>query len=155
MGLLDSLKAKLSPAKDKVADLAQQHGEKIDHGLDKAARMVDEKTKGKYSGKIQSGTGKAKEALDRIGHKDDATPGTGTAPGQGATPGHAPGPGGTPENGAGYGTGAGATPGPGTAPGPGPGGTTGYDGTPGGGTPGTTGHGTGGTGTSGTTPPSV
>ncbi|WP_282696056.1 antitoxin [Streptomyces sp. CC208A] len=70
MGLMDSLKAKLGPAKEKVADLAQQHGEKIDHGLDKAAKMVDEKTKGKYSDKIQSGTGKAKEALDRIGHKE-------------------------------------------------------------------------------------
>ncbi|WP_426366607.1 antitoxin [Streptomyces sp. E-08] len=83
MGLLDSLKAKLAPAKDKVADLAQQHGEKIDHGLDKAAKMVDEKTKGKYSDKIQSGTGKAKDAIDRIGHghKDDGTPGSG-----GATP---------------------------------------------------------------------
>ncbi|APE24330.1 antitoxin [Streptomyces venezuelae] len=85
MGLLDSLKAKLAPAKDKVADLAQQHGDKIDHGIDKAARLVDEKTKGKYSDKIHSGTDKAKDALDRIGHKDDGTPGTGT-PGSG-TPG--------------------------------------------------------------------
>ncbi|MGW0119990.1 antitoxin [Streptomyces sp. NPDC003327] len=83
MGLLDSLKAKLAPAKDKVADLAQQHGDKIDHGLDKAARMVDEKTKGKYSDKIHSGTGKAKDALDRIGHKDDGTPGSGGTPGGG------------------------------------------------------------------------
>ncbi|MEE1819652.1 antitoxin [Streptomyces sp. NPDC004288] len=81
MGLLDSLKAKLAPAKDKVADLAQQHGEKIDQGLDKAAQVVDEKTKGKYSDKIQSGTGKAKDAIDRIGHKDDGTPESG-----GATP---------------------------------------------------------------------
>ncbi|MFK0227775.1 antitoxin [Streptomyces sp. NPDC090303] len=81
MGLLDSLKAKLAPAKDRVADLAQQHGEKIDQGLDKAAQVVDEKTKGKYSDKIQSGTGKAKDAIDRIGHKDDGTPESG-----GATP---------------------------------------------------------------------
>ncbi|CAM5607867.1 antitoxin [Streptomyces narbonensis] len=81
MGLLDSLKAKLAPAKDKVADLAQQHGGKIDNGLDKAAKLVDEKTKGKYSDKIQSGTGKAKHVVDRIGHKDDGTPGSG-----GATP---------------------------------------------------------------------
>ncbi|MFF1508423.1 antitoxin [Streptomyces sp. NPDC058326] len=90
MGLLDSLKAKLGPAKEKVADLAQQHGEKIDHGLDKAAKLVDEKTKGKYSDKIQSGTGKAKDAIDRIGHKDDSTPGAGGttgAPGTGGTPG--------------------------------------------------------------------
>ncbi|MGW6458885.1 antitoxin [Streptomyces sp. NPDC055078] len=71
MGLLDNLKAKLAPAKGKVSDLAKQHGGKIEHGLDKAAKVVDSKTKGKYSGKIDSGTGKAKEALDRIAHKDD------------------------------------------------------------------------------------
>ncbi|MFJ8300559.1 antitoxin [Streptomyces sp. NPDC094447] len=80
MGLLDSLKAKLGPAKDKVADLAQQHGGKIDHGIDKAAKLVDEKTKGKYSDKIHSGTDKAKDALDRIGHKDGGAPGDGTTP---------------------------------------------------------------------------
>jgi ABC-type transporter Mla subunit MlaD len=74
MGFLDSLKAKLSPAKDKVSDLAQQHGDRIGHGLDKAARTVDQKTKGKYSDKIESGTGKAKDALTRIAQKDDGTP---------------------------------------------------------------------------------
>ncbi|MFF4188647.1 antitoxin [Streptomyces sp. NPDC001691] len=71
MGFLEQLKAKLAPARDKVSDLAQQHGDKIDQGLEKAARLVDEKTKGKYSDQIQSGTGKAKEALDRMSHKDD------------------------------------------------------------------------------------
>ncbi len=75
MGLLDNLKAKLNPAKDKVSGLAQQHGDKIEHGLDKAAKVVDEKTKGKYSDKIQSGTGKAKGAMDRIAHKDGTDPG--------------------------------------------------------------------------------
>ncbi|WP_155059256.1 antitoxin [Streptomyces blattellae] len=78
MGLLDNLKARLAPAKDKVSGLAQQHGDKITHGLDKAAKTVDEKTKGKYSDKIQSGTGKAKGAMDRVAHKDDT--GTGDAP---------------------------------------------------------------------------
>ncbi|MFF5937399.1 antitoxin [Streptomyces sp. NPDC012508] len=87
MGLLDSLKAKLAPAKEKVSDLAQQHEAKIDHGLEKAARVVDEKTKGKYSTKIESGTGKAKDALGRIAHKDDGgTPGPGMAPGGGQGP---------------------------------------------------------------------
>ncbi|MEV0450372.1 antitoxin [Streptomyces sp. NPDC050600] len=75
MGLLDSLKAKLAPAKDKVSDLAQQHGDKVEHGLEKAAKVVDEKTKGKYSDKIESGTGKAKEAIDRLAHKKDGTAG--------------------------------------------------------------------------------
>lgn len=66
MGLLDSLKARLGPAKDKVSDLAKEHGGKVEHGLEKAARVVDEKTKGKYSAKIESGTGKAKEAIERL-----------------------------------------------------------------------------------------
>ncbi|MEV0114002.1 antitoxin [Streptomyces sp. NPDC050844] len=66
MGFLDKLKDKLAPAKDKVSGLAQQHGDKIDHGLDKAAKVVDAKTKGKYSDKIQTGTGKAKHAVDRL-----------------------------------------------------------------------------------------
>ncbi|UUU25353.1 antitoxin [Streptomyces sp. DSM 40750] len=71
MGLLDNVKSKLSPAKDKVSHLAQKHEGKIQHGLDKAAHTVDKRTKGKYSDKIQSGTGKAKHAMDRLAHKDD------------------------------------------------------------------------------------
>ncbi|MFJ3901188.1 antitoxin [Streptomyces sp. NPDC090025] len=71
MGLLDSLKAKLGPAKDKVSDLAKEHGGKVEHGLERAAKVVDEKTKGKYSDKIETGTGKAKEAIERLAHKDD------------------------------------------------------------------------------------
>ncbi|MER5617310.1 MULTISPECIES: antitoxin [unclassified Streptomyces] len=83
MGFLDNLKAKLSPAKDKVGELAHQHGEKIDHGLDKAARTVDEKTKGKYSDKIESGARKAKDAVERLSHKKDEG---GTPPDEGGTP---------------------------------------------------------------------
>ncbi|MFJ8545712.1 antitoxin [Streptomyces sp. NPDC093586] len=75
MGLLDNLKGK-------VSDLAQQHGDKIDRGLDKAARTVDERTKGKYSDRIRSGTGKAKGAMDRLAHKDhDGGGPPGTSPG--------------------------------------------------------------------------
>ncbi|WP_408993643.1 antitoxin [Streptomyces sp. 1268] len=88
MGFLDNLKAKLGPAKEKVGDLAQQHGGKIEQGLDKAARTVDQKTKGKYSDKIDSGTRKAKEAVDKLGQKNGGTPGTPGAPG---TPGSTPG----------------------------------------------------------------
>jgi hypothetical protein len=83
MGLLDNLKAKLSPAKDKVSDLAQQHGGKISTGIDKAAKAVDEKTTGKYSDRIQTGTGKAKGAMDRLAHKDDPAA---TPPSGGTTP---------------------------------------------------------------------
>ncbi|MER6640033.1 antitoxin [Streptomyces microflavus] len=109
MGFLDNLKAKLGPAKEKVGDLAQQHGGKIEQGLDKAARTVDQKTKGKYSDKIDTGTRKAKEAVDKLGQKDGGAPGT---PGGHGTPG-------TPDT---YGTpGAPGAPGaPGTTPPPPP-----------------------------------
>ncbi|MBB5930005.1 hypothetical protein FHS34_005496 [Streptomyces echinatus] len=73
---MDNMKAKLGPAKDKVSDLARQHGDKVQHGIDKAAKAVDERTKHKYSDKIHAGTGKAKEAMDRLAHKSgpDAAP---------------------------------------------------------------------------------
>ncbi|MFH8788765.1 antitoxin [Streptomyces roseoverticillatus] len=70
MGLLDTLKAKLAPAKDKIGDLAQQHGDKIEQGLEKAAKVVDEKTKGKYHSQIRTGTGKAKDAIERLAEKE-------------------------------------------------------------------------------------
>ncbi|MER5460636.1 antitoxin [Streptomyces sp. NPDC002668] len=73
MSLMDTLKAKLGPAKEKMSDLAHQHGGRIEHGLERAAKTVDQKTKGKYSSKIETGTGKAKNALGRISHRDDGT----------------------------------------------------------------------------------
>jgi hypothetical protein len=82
MGLLDNMKAKLGPAKEKVSGLAQQHGDKIERGLDKAAKAVDEKTKGKYSETIHTGTGKAKDAMDRLAGKEGTDP-AGTGPGAG------------------------------------------------------------------------
>ncbi|MFF7729118.1 antitoxin [Streptomyces sp. NPDC008001] len=78
MGLLDTLKTKLAPAKDKIGDLAQQHGGKIEQGLEKAAKAVDEKTKGKYHDRIRTGTGKAKHAIERLAEKEGGKDG-GTA----------------------------------------------------------------------------
>ncbi|MBA2950759.1 antitoxin [Streptomyces himalayensis] len=74
MGILETLKTKLAPAREKVSDLAQQHEDKIDRGLDKAAKMVDDRTKGKYSEKIHTRTDKAKDALDRFAHRGEAGP---------------------------------------------------------------------------------
>ncbi|MER7896382.1 antitoxin [Streptomyces sp. NPDC096046] len=85
MGLLDNVKAKLGPAKGKVSDLAQRHEGKIHHGLDKAAQAVDKRTKGKYSDRIQSGTGRAKGAMERLTHKEDGAPRTGGTTPSGAS----------------------------------------------------------------------
>ncbi|MFD8261395.1 antitoxin [Streptomyces griseoluteus] len=76
MGLFDDVKAALGPAKDKVTDLARQHGDAVQGGLDKAAQLVDQRTKGKYTDKIHAGTDKAKEAVDRLG-QESRKPGEG------------------------------------------------------------------------------
>ncbi|GGP98553.1 antitoxin [Streptomyces roseolilacinus] len=83
MSFLDTLKTKLAPARGKVSDLAQQHGDRIDHGIEKAARMVDQRTKGKYTDKIETGTVKARHAVDRLAHRDD---GSGAPPAPPAPP---------------------------------------------------------------------
>jgi hypothetical protein len=80
MGIRDTLKSKLAPAKEKVSNLAQQHEEKVDHGLDKAAKLVDDKTKGKYRERIHSGTGKAKDAFGRLAGRSEPTEGDTTPP---------------------------------------------------------------------------
>ncbi|MFF3322899.1 antitoxin [Streptomyces sp. NPDC002889] len=73
MGFMDSLKARLAPATHKVSEFALHHEDKIGNGLEKAAKTVDAKTKGKYSNKIETSAGKAKQTLGRIAHKDDGT----------------------------------------------------------------------------------
>jgi hypothetical protein len=77
MSFMNTLKDKLGVAKTKAGDLAQQHGGKIESGLEKAAHTVDAKTGRKYSDKIGSGVDKAKGALDNLkdqGGKDGGTP---------------------------------------------------------------------------------
>ncbi len=59
MGMFDKFKKK-------AADLAEEHGDKIDEGIDKAADFVDDKTGGKYTDKIEGGTEKAKEFIDGL-----------------------------------------------------------------------------------------
>ncbi|MGW2640353.1 antitoxin [Streptomyces sp. NPDC001348] len=94
MGLLHTLKVRLAPARDKVTHFAHQHGDTIDriehrieHGIDKAAKAVDERTKGKYSDRIHAGTGKAKHAMDRLAHMGGTEAGdTGTGTGQDVPP---------------------------------------------------------------------
>ena len=64
MGFLDNLKGKAQKGVD-------QHGDKIARGIDQATAAADKKTKGKYSRHLSTGSGKAKEALDRLDGKRD------------------------------------------------------------------------------------
>ncbi|MEO6471488.1 MAG: antitoxin [Aeromicrobium sp.] len=72
MGFLDKLKGRSGEIKEKAADLAGQHGDKIDAGLDKAADLANKATKGKYEDKIDAATEKAKEAAEKLGEGDKA-----------------------------------------------------------------------------------
>lgn len=54
MGFLDKLKKQLG-----------QHQDQVERGLDKAGNTADEKTHGKYTEKIRTGTEKAKQTSRR------------------------------------------------------------------------------------------
>lgn len=64
MGFLDN-------AKKKLTDAVDQHGDKINDGLDKAAGAIDKKTGGKHTDKIRQGVAKTKDALDGLDGKND------------------------------------------------------------------------------------
>ena len=73
MSFMDTLKGKLGMSKDKAGDLAQQHGDKVHQGLDKAGETADSKTGGKYGDQIDSGVDKAKDAVQDYGDKGDSS----------------------------------------------------------------------------------
>jgi hypothetical protein len=62
MGFLDDAK-KLG---DKAKDLVVEHEDQVEKGLDKVADVVDDKTKGKHSDKIDDAVDKAKDAIDKL-----------------------------------------------------------------------------------------
>lgn len=66
MGLLDRLKKQAPGLKDKATDLARDHGDTLDSGIEKAADLADKATKGKYTGQIDGAAGKAKDAVDDL-----------------------------------------------------------------------------------------
>ncbi len=67
MGFLDKAKDLAGQAKDKVDDVADEHGDKIKTGINKAAETIDDRTKGKHSSKIESVAAKAKDKVDELG----------------------------------------------------------------------------------------
>ena len=62
MGFLDDAKKLGKKAKGLVA----KHDDQMKDGVDKAAHLVDEKTKGKHTDKIEGAAEKAKDAIDKL-----------------------------------------------------------------------------------------
>ncbi len=65
MGIMD----KRDEFLDKGKQMASEHGDKVDQGIDKAAEFADEKTGGKYSDKIDQGADRAKDATSSWGDR--------------------------------------------------------------------------------------
>jgi hypothetical protein len=69
MGLLDDVKKAAEQVEDKARGLVDEHGEKIEAGIDKLAALAKDKA-GKNADKIESGAAKAKEAVKKFGKPD-------------------------------------------------------------------------------------
>lgn len=92
MGFMDRFKK----VREKADDLAEEHGDKIKDGIDKAARAAERRAGPKHAGKIRKGAEKAKGAVDDAAKPDQAegsdapedppaSGGNGTAGGRGAS----------------------------------------------------------------------
>ncbi len=70
MGLFDKLKKNA----DKAKDLAEKNAGKIADGVDKATDMVDKKTKGKFTDKLDKVDKAAKDFADKSNDGDTTPP---------------------------------------------------------------------------------
>lgn len=63
---------------DKAGDLAKQHEDRIEAGIERAGDFVDEKTGGKYAGQVDQAQDFANEHLDKVTGEDIAPTGDDT-----------------------------------------------------------------------------
>jgi uncharacterized protein YjbJ (UPF0337 family) len=70
-GFLDKAKDFAKGLSGKAKTTVGENQEKIDGGIDKAAGFVDDKTKGKYTEKIEKAQDAAHRAVDKIGGDDE------------------------------------------------------------------------------------
>ncbi|MFF4314339.1 antitoxin [Streptomyces sp. NPDC001507] len=54
---------------DKAKEVAEEHGDAIGAGLEKAGDLVDERTDGKYTEQIDTGVAKARQLVERLGEQ--------------------------------------------------------------------------------------
>ena len=57
---------------DKAKDLLNEHSDKVDQGIDKAAEVIDQKTGGQHTEQINQGAEQAKRAMDDQGGQPPA-----------------------------------------------------------------------------------
>jgi hypothetical protein len=57
---------------DKAKDLLNEHNDKVDQGIDKAAELIDQKTGGEHTEQIDQAAEQAKQAMDNAGDQPPA-----------------------------------------------------------------------------------
>ena len=57
---------------DKAKDLLNEHSDKVDQGIDKAAELIDQKTGGQHTEQIDQAAEQAKQAMDNTGGQPPA-----------------------------------------------------------------------------------
>lgn len=88
MGLMDNVKKAAEQARHQAAELAGRHGSTIDQAIARTGSAVDQRTGGKYTGRIARAQDAARTARVKVAGQDTDPPTTppGTPPGPGTTP---------------------------------------------------------------------
>ena len=60
---------------EKVKKLAGENAEKLEGAIEKAAKLIDDKTGGKYHDKIDKGAGAAKGFVEKVAEDEDGEQG--------------------------------------------------------------------------------
>jgi hypothetical protein len=74
MGFLDKLKKSADDVEEKASELVSDHSDKLHEGIEKTADFADEKTKGKYSDKIEKVEKAASDLVDKVASGEPPTP---------------------------------------------------------------------------------
>ncbi len=70
MGLFDKLSKKAKTAAASVDDLVEQHEDKIDDAVEKAAQMAKQKTSDEHDGKVDQAADGAQKLIDKLAKPD-------------------------------------------------------------------------------------
>ena len=60
--------------KNKAKDLAREHGDSIDEGIEKTGNFIDEKTGNKHTAKIEKAQEQARKVAGKLAGTDDDPP---------------------------------------------------------------------------------
>ncbi|MFF3733697.1 antitoxin [Streptomyces sp. NPDC002476] len=61
----------LKNLKEEAEEIAEEHGDRISDGLEKAGDFIEDRTGGKHSNKIDTAVDKAQDLVEKLGEKGE------------------------------------------------------------------------------------